>query len=139
MKQVLWKVRSLLKTFLLLLFVVTIVGFFARYTDEERKKEKTISFSKDVKPLINKYCVTCHTAEVDHPSELFADSYEDLMKGGRHGPSILPGKAEESVLYQKLKSPTPFGRVMPPSKKIKLTEEQKKIFRDWINQGAKNN
>ncbi|MBI3579582.1 MAG: hypothetical protein HY276_02345 [Ignavibacteriales bacterium] len=128
-----------MKTFLLFLFVVTVAGFFARYTDEEGKKGKTISFSKDVKPLINKYCVGCHTAEIDHPSELFADSYEDLMKGGRHGAPILPGKAEESILYQKLKSPTPFGRVMPPSKKIKLTEEQIKIFRDWINQGAKNN
>lgn len=128
-----------LKTFLIFCFVMIPALLFARRAEEKLKKEKAISFSRDVKPLINTYCITCHTAEMNHQSELFFDSYDTLMKGGGNGPAILPGKAKESLLIKKLNSPPPFGRVMPPSKKIKLTKQQIKVFQDWINQGAKNN
>ncbi len=128
-----------LKPFLFFYFVLMPVVLFAHRADEKQKKERAISFSQDVKPLINKYCIACHTAEIDHESGLFFDSYYEMMKGGGNGVAILPGKAKESLLFKKLNSPPPFGRTMPPSKKIKLTGQQIKIFQDWINQGAKDN
>lgn len=106
---------------------------------QQSKKEREVSYAEDLFPVVEKYCVVCHSREADHPSGLFMETYDDLMGEGRHGKAVIPGNARKSILYQKLLSPPPFGRAMPPSKRIKLTPEQIELFRRWINQGAKNN
>jgi len=121
------------------LLVLALAASYGNLNLQKGKKEKEISYSKDVFPIIKKYCLICHSLENDHPSELFLDTYEDMMNESRHGKAILPGEAEKSPFYQKLLSPPPFGRQMPPSRKIKLTPEQIELLRVWINQGAKNN
>jgi hypothetical protein len=98
-----------------------------------------VSFSKDVAPVLNKFCTTCHSAEEDHPSELFMDSYESLMKGGKHGKAIVQGNAKESLLSQKMGDNPPFGKMMPPPRKPRPTPEQVALILAWIDQGAKKN
>lgn len=106
---------------------------------QQKKKERGVSFSEDLFPVVKKYCVVCHARETDHPSGLFMETYEDLMGEGRHGQAVIPGNAGKSNLYRKLLPAPPFGRIMPPSRRIKLTPEQIELFRRWIDQGAKNN
>lgn len=106
-----------------------------------------VSFSKDVVPILSKNCMPCHAEEQFNPSELSLDSYELLMKGGKNGEGVVPGKASESVLVQKLLADPPFGDRMPfdPRKKRKkepmkpLADEEISIITDWVNQGAKDN
>jgi len=106
-----------------------------------------VSFSKDVFPIINKNCMPCHAEDQFNPSELSLDSYDLLKKGGKHGDSIKPGKASESILVQKLLEGPPFGDRMPfdPRKKRKrepmkpLADEEIRLITDWVNQGAKDN
>jgi len=106
-----------------------------------------VSFSKDVVPIINKNCMPCHAEEQFNPSELSLDSYDLLKKGGKHGDSIKPGKASESIFVQKLLEGPPFGDRMPfdPRKKRKrepmkpLADEEIRLITDWVNQGAKDN
>jgi hypothetical protein len=100
---------------------------------------KVISYTKDVAPILEKFCATCHNADEDHPSQLFLDSYETLMKGGKHGKAIQPGNSTESLLLQKMNPAPPFGKKMPPSKKLVPTAGQIEILRQWIEQGAKKN
>ncbi|MEX0737100.1 MAG: c-type cytochrome domain-containing protein [Bacteroidota bacterium] len=107
--------------------------------DQQSKKGSEVSFAEDLFPVIKKYCAACHSHEADHPSGLFMETYEDVMGEGRHGKAVIPGNAGKSNLYQKLLPAPPFGRVMPPSRRIKLTPEQIELFRRWIDQGAKNN
>jgi hypothetical protein len=127
----------------------------AQQKEGEKKEEKKeaprvrppVSFSKDVVPVISKNCMPCHAEDQFNPSELSLDSYELLMKGGKHGDAIQPGKASESIFVQKLLEPPPFGDRMPfdPRKKRKkepmkpLTDEEISIITEWVNQGAKNN
>jgi hypothetical protein len=94
------------------------------------------TYVKHVDPILRKFCRPCHDAENENPSELFMDNYEMVMKGGNHGPSVVPGKPKESSLYFKLLPNPPFGKEMPRGKK-KMTEEEIRTIRDWIEQGAK--
>lgn len=105
-----------------------------------------VSFSKDVMPIINKNCLPCHAEEQSNPSELALDSFELLMKGGKHGDAVVPGDSSKGTLVKKLLADPPFGDRMPfnPRKKRKkepmvpLTDAEIGVITDWVNQGAKN-
>jgi hypothetical protein len=127
------------------------VAALGQQKEGEKKEPQTarppVSFSRDVAPIISKHCMPCHAEDQFNPSELSLDSYELLMKGGKHGASVKPGKSSESVLVQKLLENPPFGDRMPldPRKKRKkepmkpLTDEEIGIITEWVNQGAKGN
>ena len=57
---------------------------------------------------------------------------EQLLKGGSRGPAIKPGDATGSLLFQVVSQPGKL--VMPPAGK--LTEDETRILRSWIDQGA---
>ena len=108
---------------------------------------KPVSFKKDVFPIIDKRCLSCHAEDEDNPSELSMDTYAMLMAGGKHGKPVIPGKSAESILVQKLSAAPPFGNRMPLNKKRRIAEgkakwlsdEEVKTVADWIDQGAKDN
>jgi len=115
---------------------------------QDTAQTDTVSFAKDVLPIIQKECLPCHAAENFNRSELSLDSYELLMRGGRHGDAVLPGKADESPLVQKLRPDPPFGDRMPLDMRKKkgrkpgvkpLTEEEIELIATWIAQGARDN
>jgi len=102
------------------------------------KKEK-VSFKADIMPVIQKKCMNCHNTEDESPSNLYLDTYADLMKGdSKHGPVVKLKKGEESVLIMKLRGTASFGKQMPRGKKP-LDEETIEKISTWIDQGAKNN
>ena len=125
------------------LFLVSLIILFSfsasAQEDSLSKPSKEISFSKDVAPTLSKFCATCHNEDEDHPSQLFLDTYESLMKGGKHGQAVKPGNAKESLIIQKMDDEPPFGRKMPPSRKPIPSAEQIELLRQWIDQGAKKN
>jgi uncharacterized membrane protein len=123
----------------LFVFVMIFSGSMFAQDSTQATTSAALSFSKDVAPVIEKFCTTCHSSEEDHPSELFMDSYESLMKGGKHGKAIVPGNSKESLLAQKLSDTPPFGKMMPPPRKPRPTPEQVALILAWIDQGAKKN
>ena len=105
------------------------------------KPPPQMSYSKDVAPILEKFCATCHNEDDQHPSELYMDSYETLMKGGKHGKAIIPGNSKESLLSQKMTDTPPFGKKMPPpgrNRKIPTLGQVDSLLL-WIDQGAKKN
>lgn len=112
-------------------------------TKKEVKKAKVksveVSFEKSVFPLIKKHCLPCHSEEQMNPSELYLNDYASLMAGGKHGVPVIPGNADSSLVILKLGDSPPFGDRMPLKAKQPLSEEEIRIIRDWISQGAKKN
>jgi hypothetical protein len=105
-----------------------------------------ISFTQSVVPVLKKYCLPCHAEESYNPSQLSLDNYELMMEGGKHGPAVVGGKPQESLLIQKLYDKPPFGDMMPLPRRRKsaepprrLTDEELRILTEWVRQGARGN
>ena len=74
------------------------------------------------------------TPAIRRKAGLKAHTREDLLKGGKSGPSIIPGKGAESLLIAKMEGRR--GLRMPPSGPPLAPEVIERI-RLWIDEGAK--
>src|SRR5580658_168020 len=92
----------------------------------------TPSFSVDVAPILQKNCLSCHSSSV-HKSGLILESYSALMKGGKHGPPILPHDANGSLIIQMLEGDN--GTQMPANADP-LPDSDIDRIKAWINAGA---
>jgi hypothetical protein len=91
-----------------------------------------ISFTKDIQPLLESTCLTCHGDSVQL-SKLDLRTRESALKGGAHGPAIVPGNAEQSPVYRRVAGlETPAMPMQAP----RLTAEQVSALKAWIDQGA---
>jgi uncharacterized protein DUF1553/uncharacterized protein DUF1549/cytochrome c len=90
-----------------------------------------VSFSRDIRPIFESSCWNCHGAAVQL-SKLDLRTRDTALKGGEHGPAIVPGNAAASRLYRLA------AGVDKPSMPLdgKLTAEQVDAIRRWIDQGA---
>jgi len=104
-----------------------------------RGRSSAVSFKKDIFPIIKMNCLPCHTEDEMNPSELYMETYDDIVKGGKHGPPIVAGKADSSLMIKKLIPPPPFGDPMPLKRKTLLSADTINVLKKWIDQGAKNN
>lgn len=68
-----------------------------------------------------------------------------ILKGGKHGKAVVPGKGEESLLYRVLKEPVKIGEdeihAMPKAKPgqefTAINDDEIELVKKWIDQGAK--
>jgi hypothetical protein len=100
--------------------------------------ETKVDFNRQVLPILADHCFACHGPdEKQRKADLRLDTREGAFaKLGDDVAIIVPGKASESLLVERILSDEP-SKVMPPGKHNKpLTAVQKKVLQDWINQGA---
>lgn len=89
-------------------------------------------FEKNVRPVLARQCLACHSSSASPMGGLRLDSREALLKGGSRGPAVIPGKPAESLL---LKAVHQSGSLrMPPSGKLKDAEIA--ALTEWIKMGA---
>jgi hypothetical protein len=95
------------------------------------QSSKTVSFTKEVAPLLAEKCVHCH-GQGSTMGDLDLRTRAGMLKGGKHGPAIVPGNARSSGLYGHLtgaiQPQMPFGG--------RATTEQITVLKDWIEGGA---
>src|SRR4051794_7285860 len=94
--------------------------------------DSTRSYSKDVAPILKKNCLVCHSKGA-HKSDFILDTYDSLMKGGKHGQSIVPHDANGSRLMAMLE-----GKVNPrmPLDDDPLAISAIATIKAWIDAGA---
>ena len=56
-----------------------------------------VDYVREVKPLLARHCVSCHGAAKPRGG-LRLDTAAAALKGGKSGPAVVPGKADESPL-----------------------------------------
>ena len=99
-----------------------------------RADEGVEYFENHIRPVLVESCYECHSAERgDVESELALDNRMSLLRGGKSGPVVVPGKPEESRLLAVLRHDDATLQ-MPPSGK--LPEEIIARFEQWIAMGA---
>jgi len=98
--------------------------------------KKGLTYAKDIKPILETACFRCHN-ENGARAGVRLDDLEALLKGGKEGKVIVPGKSEKSKLVLAV-AQVDEKTAMPPKKMSKpLTAEQVGLIRAWIDQGAK--
>jgi WD40 repeat protein len=99
------------------------------------KAPATISFSKQIAPILLKNCAGCH-GPTEPKGQYQVQSYANLVNQGESGePSVTPGKADMSELYR-LVSTTEVEERMP-KEADPLPADQVALIKRWIEQGAK--
>ena len=102
--------------------------------------KKGLTYEKDIKPLLEKSCVKCHSGEKPK-SKYRMDSLASVIKGGESGDAaIIPGNSAKSPLVAQVSGLIEDMEMPPTDKRDKypaLTKEQIGLIRAWIDQGAK--
>ncbi|HEX4231540.1 MAG TPA: c-type cytochrome domain-containing protein [Bryobacteraceae bacterium] len=98
----------------------------------EAQAASTPGFSTDIAPILQKNCLACHSSAAKMGG-LVMEKFDLLMKGGTHGPVIIPGKSGDSrlilMLQGKIQPRMPFGAGPLPDAEIAT-------IKAWIDAGA---
>ncbi len=96
---------------------------------------RQVSFSRDIRPILNQNCVPCHggVRQKNGVSFIFREEALGTGKSGRR--TIVPGKPDESELMERITSKDPDARM--PYHAAPLLPQQIGLLRDWIKEGAK--
>jgi ankyrin repeat protein len=103
------------------------------------KQVRNIDFARQIKPLLERSCVACHSGE--KPRGLFRIECRDaLLKGGASGAAaIVPGHSEKSPLIDYVSDKVPESEMPPKAARERfrgLTADEVALLRTWIDQGA---
>ena len=109
-----------------------LVAICTALLDLQAHAAATPSFSSDVAPILQKNCLACHSSAAKMGG-LVMEKFDLLMKGGAHGPVIIPGKSGESrlvmMLEGKVQPRMPFGGDPLPAADIAT-------IKAWIDAGG---
>src|SRR5690606_26720071 len=94
---------------------------------------ETVSYSRDIAPVLLSTCVECHTAS-RQSGGLCLDNFQLVLKGGESGAMLSPGEPADSLLIKKLKGMA--GQRMPLNRDP-LPGNVIAKFEKWIEEGAK--
>jgi hypothetical protein len=93
-----------------------------------------VSYAVDVKPILNKHCLSCHGGVQKKGGFSLLFKNEAFAKGESGKFPIIPGDANNSELIKRLHHSDPEERM--PYQKDPLSKKEIQILTDWINQGA---
>jgi hypothetical protein len=97
-----------------------------------------LSFNRDVRPILADACFHCHGPDSGtRKADLRLDTEQSFFGEGGNDPVVIPGKADDSPLYDRLIADSPDDIMPPPDSHKELKPEQIEIIRRWINDGAK--
>src|SRR5438132_2309356 len=74
-------------------------------------RKDPVLYERDIEPILVNKCQFCHSGSIQE-GKLDMSCFDSLLKGGKHGPSLVPGKSVDSLLI-KLAGRTQKP-VMPP-------------------------
>ncbi len=98
-------------------------------------RKEPVTYEKDVAPIFAAKCQVCHAGNLTE-GKFDLGTYGALMKGGKKGAAVVPGKADESQLW--LRASHRHEKIMPPkSENNPLTPDEVGVLKLWIDQGAK--
>ncbi len=96
-----------------------------------------VNFSREVLPLLSDKCFYCHGPDEKHRKAGLRLDLESAAKApGKNGAAVVPGKAADSLLLQRILSSDPDELMPPPEVHKELSAPQKETLRRWIDEGA---
>jgi hypothetical protein len=95
-----------------------------------------VDYSGQVKPILTARCTSCH-GSIRQKAGLRLDTAEFILRGGKRGPAVEPGKSDRSLLIHRVTAADSSNRMPPESQGVSLSSSEVTVLRAWIDQGAK--
>ncbi len=98
------------------------------------RKNSKVDFSTEIKPILNKKCISCHGGVKAQGgfSVLFREEALAVTESGK--PAIIPGDPENSEMIKRILSDDPEERM--PYRHEPLSKDEVGLIKRWIRQGA---
>ena len=130
------KTTSMRKTTMLGLAIAAAAAFVVSLVVPDRvvHAQGTVQFARDVWPIFESKCVTCHGPE-DQFNDLRLDSKDSILKGGKNGKVVVAGDPGKSSLYVRVALPPDDLDIMP-AEGDPLSPAQIDTLKRWIAEGA---
>lgn len=91
-----------------------------------------LEFNRDIRPVLASKCYACHGPDEDkREGGLRLDVREEAVRE-----AIKPGRPEESEFWKRITTHDPEDVMPPPTSPKPLTDAERKLFRQWIAEGA---
>jgi hypothetical protein len=115
--------------------------------DIDSDEDVDVGFDEEIlSGIFEGRCFRCHTPGGSNPigfevGGLDLTSYATLLEGGvvSEADIVVPGRPCDSVLVQKTGGSPPFGARMPLGGPPYLSDDEQRLVRDWIAEGARDN
>lgn len=95
--------------------------------------EQSLSFNRDVRPILSDKCFFCHGPDQNHRS---ADLRLDLAESAADV-AFVAGSSQESEMIARILESDPELVMPPPETGKEIRPEELAILRRWIDEGAK--
>lgn len=97
--------------------------------------QEAMAYADVIQPVLQAKCFGCHSAS-KQKGKLRMDQPALLMKGGKNGEIIMPGKSAESEMIIRILLPKNDEHHMAPKDKPQATEQETALLKWWIDNGA---
>lgn len=99
-----------------------------------------VDFNFDIRPILSDKCFKCHGPDANkRKADLRLDTEAGAFAALKDDASqfvIVPGDLEHSVLYDRITTADTSELMPPPEANLALSEQEIKLIRRWIEQGA---
>ncbi len=94
-------------------------------------------YTAKVQPILETNCYRCH-GNGNRRGAYNMDTRENMLKGGHHGPGIVPEHPEQSWMVKLIRheGPADDPMNMPPAPRPKISDEDIAVITAWIQAGA---
>src|SRR5688500_7065578 len=90
-------------------------------------------YERDVRPILKAHCFHCHGEDGSDKGSLDVRLRRLIVEvGGKSGPAVVPGKPDESRLYQLVRD----GKMPKGDGEKRLSDAEVSTLRRWIEAGA---
>ena len=101
------------------------------------RAETPVDFVRQIQPILSEKCIICHGQDRhSREAELRLDIRDKAIARSEAEIAIIPGNADQSEMVLRIESDDPDMVMPPPDHGEPLTDEQRKLIRRWINEGA---
>jgi mono/diheme cytochrome c family protein len=124
------------------LAVVAVIGMVAaggtiwasRYRPEHDAAAQQVDFNRDIRPIFNAHCITCHGGVKQAGGVSFSYREQALGKAKSGRSIVVPGNPRASEMIARITSRDPEYRM--PLHQQPLRDSEIALLRRWIAQGA---
>lgn len=92
-----------------------------------------VEYNRDIRPILAEHCFACHGPD---SASREADLRLDVRAEAIDLAAIVPGDVEASEIIHRVTTDDESIVMPPPETKRTLTDEQRRLLREWVAQGA---